>query len=304
MSPRAEALFPDLGVGVGLRAPFIKNFRQRVPQRVQWVEVISENYVPWPSGQNLYPRDSLLAVRAQVPVVLHGVSLSLGSSDPLNFNYLRRLKDLVQIVEPAWVSDHLCWSSLGGQQFYDLYPLPYTEEVIDHLVERIARVQDFLGRRILVENLSSYVEFSASQMPEWEFVREVISRADCGLLLDINNIYVSSVNHHFDPLAYLQALPPERVGQIHVAGHTRQDNFLIDTHDAPVCAEVWSLLVAAQARFTGKATMLERDGKLPEWREIESELGKIHHIKTTPKRVSPARNGRRDSLRVIPEAPL
>jgi uncharacterized protein len=204
--------------------------------------------------------------------VLHGVSLSLGSADPLNEDYLARLRALVDRIEPAWVSDHLCWTGVDGVNLHDLLPLPYTEEVLNYLAARIDRVQGVLGRRILVENVSSYLTFAESQISEWEFVAELAKRADCGLLLDVNNVYVSSVNHGFDPLRYLDALPAERIGQIHLAGHSRQGGVLIDTHDHPVCPEVWALYRAAVERFGAVSTMIERDDHIPEFAELVAEL--------------------------------
>jgi uncharacterized protein len=218
-------------------------------------------------------------VRARLPVVLHGVSLSIGSADSLDRGYLARLRELIHRIEPAWVSDHLCWTGVDGENLHDLMPLPYTHEALTHVVDRISAVQDTLGRRILIENVSSYVEFAHSEMQEWEFVREVLERADCGLLLDVNNIYVSSVNHGFDPVKYLRAIPANRVAQIHLAGHTRKDGYLIDTHDHPVCPEVWDLYRLAVREFGLVSAMIERDAEIPDWDTLDAEVRMIGRIR-------------------------
>jgi uncharacterized protein (UPF0276 family) len=204
--------------------------------------------------------------------VMHGVSMSIGSTSPLNTEYLEKLLQLMRRVEPAWVSDHLCWTGIGGRNLHDLMPLPYTEEAIQHVVDRISQVQDFLGQQILIENVSSYVTYSSSQVPEWEFLREIAQRADCLLLLDVNNIYVSSHNHHFDPLAFLDGIPSNRVQQIHLAGHSHDGNLIIDTHDQPVADPVWALYGEAVTRFGEVATMIERDDNIPPLAELLNEM--------------------------------
>src|SRR5256885_7073548 len=223
-------VFPPRGPGMGLPPPHYGGVIA-TPPAVDWFEVISENFMV--DGGN--PRRVLRAVRGRYPVVLHGVSLSLGSVDPLDERYLDRLAALAAEIEPAWISDHLCWSSFGGHTGHDLWPLPFTEEALDHLVARVARVQERLGRRILVENVSSYLQFTASTITEWEFLAELARRADCGLLLDVNNVYVSAHNHGFDAATFLDAIPAERVGQMHLAGHSDAGTHLLDTHDHPVC---------------------------------------------------------------------
>jgi len=235
---------------------------------VDWLEVISENYLV-PGGR---PLNHLDRIRADFPMVMHGVSMSLGGTDPLDAGYLRQLKALAARVQPAWLSDHLCWTGVNGHNLHDLLPLPMTEAALRHLAERIARVQDTLGRRIAVENLSSYVRFAADEMTEHEFVAELLRRSDCWLLLDVNNVWVSSVNHGFDARAYIDAMPAERVVQIHLAGHSEQDGWLIDTHDAPVCEAVWSLYRHTLQRLGPRPTMIERDDHIPPLAELQAEL--------------------------------
>ena len=213
--------------------------------------------------------------------MLHGVSLSIGSTDPLNLEYVRSVKALADRVEPAWISDHLCWTGVAGVNLHDLMPLPFTEETISHVVSRVHAVQDVLKRRLVLENVSTYVSFAADEMTEWEFLREIAERADCGLLLDVNNVYVSSVNHGFDPLAYLRGVPVERVQQFHLAGHQSQGDYLIDTHDEPVCEEVWQLYAAAVARFGAVSTMIERDDNIPDLPVLLAELERARAIALT-----------------------
>lgn len=256
---------PYLGHGIGLRPPHYPRVLDGA--RADWFEVISENFMI----RGGRPLAILEQVRADRPVVLHGVSLSIGSTDPLNDRYLDELSALAARIEPAWVSDHLCWGSIGGHYAHDLLPLPYTEEALAHAVRRVEAVQERLGRRILVENVSSYVAFAHSAMPEWEFLAAVAERADCGILLDVNNVYVSSVNHGFDPAAYLAGVPRGRVGQVHLAGHSDHGTHLLDTHDAPVRAEVWDLYRAAVRRFGRVSTLIEWDDRLPPVEEVLAE---------------------------------
>jgi uncharacterized protein (UPF0276 family) len=249
---------PDLGFGIGLRTEHYEEVL-RDGAAVDWFEVISDNFMV-PGGN---PRRVLRAVRERWPVVLHGVSLSLGSVDPLDARYLDDLAALAAEVQPALISDHLCWGSHGGRWAHDLLPLPFTEEALAHVTARVLRVQDRLKRRILVENVSSYVAFSSSTMTEWEFLAALAERADCGLLLDVNNAYVSAHNHGFDAGAFIDAIPAGRVGQIHLAGHSRAGALLLDTHDHPVRDEVWELYRRAVARFGRTATLIEWDDKIP-----------------------------------------
>src|SRR5215470_4187008 len=269
-------MFARLGFGLGLRLPHYQDVVEGDP-RVDWWEVISENFLV--AGGN--PRRVLRRVCERWPVVLHGVSLSIGSVDPVDDDYLDRLAALAAEVEPPYVSDHLCWSGLGGHSAHDLWPMPYTEEALDHVVDKVGRVQDRLGRRILLENPSSYVTFTASQLSEAEFLAEVARRADCGILLDVNNIYVSSTNHGWDPDAYLAAIPSERVGQIHLAGHSDHGTHLLDTHDHPVCEAVWELYGKALARLGPVSSMIERDEHIPALAELVDELDRARQIAET-----------------------
>jgi uncharacterized protein (UPF0276 family) len=259
--------YPPLGFGLGLRVDHYDAILAGNPA-IDWLEVLSENYLV-PGGRPLH---YLMRFRERYPLAMHGVSLSIGSSAPLDREYLRQLKELAGRVQPAWISDHLCWTGVAGRNTHDLLPLPYTEEALTHVAERVRTVQDFLGRRILLENVSSYVTFRDSQLTEWQFLTEIATRADCLILLDVNNIYVSSVNHEFDPLEYLNAIPAERVQQIHLAGHESHGDYLVDTHDHPVPDPVWQLYGAAVRRFGPVSTMIERDDHIPPLEELCAEL--------------------------------
>lgn len=258
---------PSLGFGLGLRTVHYESVLAGAPH-VDWFEVLSENYMV-AGGKPLYYLDR---IAERYPVVMHGVSLSIGSTDPLNRDYLERLKTLARRCRPRWISDHLCWTGVAHTNLHDLMPLPYTEEALAHVVERVGAVQDFLGCRILLENVSSYVSYSASTMTEWEFLREVAERADCEILLDVNNIYVSAFNHGFDPGTYIDSVPIGRVRQIHLAGHTRHADYIVDTHDHPIVDPVWDLYEAAIRRFGPVATMIERDDRIPALEELVDEL--------------------------------
>jgi uncharacterized protein (UPF0276 family) len=226
---------------------------------IDWFEVISENFMV--AGGN--PRRILRKVRECYPVALHGVGLSLGSVDPLDEEYLRALEELAADVEPAWLSDHLCWSSFGGHRAHDLWPLPYTEEALDLVASRLIVVQERLGRCFLVENVSSYLRYAHSTLSEWEFLTELSKRTDCLMLLDVNNVYVSAHNLGFEPLDFIRGIPAGRVAQIHLAGHTDQGTHLLDSHDQPVCRDVWALYEAAIARFGRVSTLIEWDDRIP-----------------------------------------
>ena len=256
-----------------MRAPHFSTFLNPAtrPRSVKWVEVISENFMEGRALPNTRPILTLEKIRADFPVALHGVSLSIGSveTDP---EYLKEWKTLVDRIEPIAVSDHLCWTRTSEHQSHDLNPLLFTELEADRIAEKIARVQDFLKRRILIENVSTYLLFERSEMTEAEFLARIVERADCGLLLDINNVYVNSVNHGFDARVYLESIPHARVGQIHLAGHTREADTLIDTHDEPVSDAVWSLFRGYGERFGHASAMIERDGNIPEWPELEKEV--------------------------------
>jgi uncharacterized protein len=255
------------GFGLGLRPPHYEALLSE-PHPIDWLEVITENYLV-PGGQ---PLSYLERIRARFPVAMHGVSLSIGSTDPIDREYLKGVRRLADRIEPAWISDHLCWTGVEGRNVHDLLPLPYTEEALQLVIARVGEVQDALGRRILLENVSSYLSFKGSQMSEWEFLSEVAGRADCDILLDINNIYVSSVNHGFDPSRYLRAVPGERVRQFHLAGHSDMNGHLIDTHDHPIAAPVWTLYREAVAHFGPVPVMIERDDNIPPLAELVAEL--------------------------------
>ena len=255
------------GFGLGLRTPHYEAILAE-PHAIDWLEVITENYLV-PGGK---PLDYLERIRERFPMVMHGVSLSIGSTDPVDVDYLAAVKALAARIEPHWISDHLCWTGIEGRNLHDLLPLPYTEEALALVAARVGQVQDALGRQILLENVSSYLAFHASEMSEWEFLCEVAQRADCAVLLDINNIYVSSINHGFDPLAYLRAIPKDRVRQFHLAGHSDLGGHLIDTHDHPIAQPVWDLYCAAVAHFGSVPTMIERDDNIPELNELVAEL--------------------------------
>jgi uncharacterized protein len=256
-----------LGFGLGLRVEHYAEIFDGQPD-VDWFEALTENYLV-PGGR---PIHNLMRVRERFPVALHGVSLSIGSTTPLDLAYLSQVKALARRVDPVWVSDHLCWTGVNGKNLHDLLPLPYTEEALAHVVTRVRAVQEILGRRILLENVSSYLAFHESRMTEWEFLSAVAEQSDCLILLDVNNVYVSSVNHEFDPLAYLDGIPAERVQQIHLAGHENHGDYLIDTHDQPVPDAVWSLYSEALRRFGTVPTMIERDANIPPLAELEAEL--------------------------------
>lgn len=256
-----------LGFGLGLRPIYYPDILESKP-RVDWFEILSENYMV-PGGKPLHMLDR---IRADYPIVMHGVSMSIASAAPLDFDYLAALKALAQRSEPAWISDHLCWTGVHGLNLHDLLPIPYTSEALVHVSDRIARVQDYLGRRIAIENVSSYVTFAESEMNEWTFVQEVAERADCMLLFDVNNVFVSAFNHDFDPLEFIRSVKPERVVQMHIAGHSDFVSHKIDTHDEPVCNDVWALYAEACKRFPSVSTMIERDDNFPPFAELVAEL--------------------------------
>lgn len=264
---------PYLGFGLGLRPDHYETILQEQPP-LDWFEIITENYLI-PGGKPLYYLDR---IREHYPIVMHGVSLSIGSSDPLDLNYLKEVKELTERIEPAWVSDHLCWTGINGLNMHDLLPLPYTQEAVAHVVAHINQVQEFLGRRILIENVSSYLTYEQSEMSEWEFLSEISNRSDCLILLDVNNVYVSAYNHAFHPHDYLKGIPKERVYQIHLAGHSNHGDYIIDTHDAPVIPPVWDLYAETLKRFGAVSTMIERDDNIPELNELLEEIEHARQI--------------------------
>ena len=265
--------WPTLGCGVGLRTEHYDVITREWP-RMDWFEAISENFMD--SGGR--PLAILEQVRARYPVALHGVSLSIGSADPLNRCYLERLKALIERIDPAIISDHLCWTGVDGENLHDLLPLPFTEEAIRHVAGRVEQVQDVLERRILLENVSTYVTYQHSTMPEWEFLTAVARRCGCGILLDLNNVYVNAYNHQFDPHAYLRAIPGELVGQFHLAGHTDMGSYLFDTHSRPVIDAVWDLYREALGRWGPVTTLIEWDEDIPPFPRLAEEAEQARAI--------------------------
>jgi uncharacterized protein len=262
-----------LGIGIGLRVPHYQHILEKKPV-VDWFEIISENYM-LDAGRPLHVLDQILE---QYRVVQHGVSMYFGNADRPNREHLKKLKTLTKRTKTPWVSDHLCWGSVDGTYSHDLLPMPYTWEAVESTARNIREVQDFLELPIAVENVSSYAEFNASEMNEWEFLSEVVEKADCGILLDVNNIYVSSQNHTFDPMHYVQGVPHHRVAQIHIAGHTRHKTHILDTHDHPVCEPVWKLYAEAIQRCGSTATLLEWDDRIPSFDEVHHEALKAERF--------------------------
>lgn len=272
-TPMASSKPEFLGFGLGLRAEHYADILDGDPA-VDWFEVISENYMV-PGGQPLRILDR---IRARYPVVMHGVSLSIASTAPPDMTYLSGLKALAQRVEPKWISDHLCWTGVHGKNLHDLLPFPYTAESLDHVASRVHFVQDFLGRPLTLENVSTYVQFASSDMTEWEFLSELTRRTGCWLLFDVNNVYVSAFNHGYDPMTFLNGIPADRVVQFHMAGHSHMDTHIIDTHDQPVCEDVWDLYGAALDRFGAVSTIIERDDNIPPLAELMPEVERTRSI--------------------------
>ncbi|MBV8782486.1 MAG: DUF692 domain-containing protein [Phycisphaerae bacterium] len=274
--------FSDLGIGIGLRVPHYRHILSKKPV-VDWFEIISENYMV-DGGRPLEVLDDICE---QYRIVQHGVALYFGNVDRPNREHLKRLKTLVKRTGTKFLSDHLCWGSVDGTYSHDLLPMPYTFEAAEKTAENIKEVMDFLELPVCVENVSSYAEFHASEMTEWEFLREVVERADCGILLDVNNIYVSSQNHEFDPYEYINAVPPDRVGQIHIAGHSKYERFILDTHDHAPIDPVWKLYARAIEMCGPMATLLEWDAKIPSFDEVHGEALKarkyLDRVKSTRK---------------------
>lgn len=269
----ASAKPPYLGFGLGLRPQNYADILDGDPS-VDWFEIISENYMI-PGGQPLRILDQIIE---RYPVVMHGVSMSIASTAPLNKDYLGKLKKLTQRVDPKWISDHLCWTGVHGRNLHDLLPIPYTQEALDHVVDRVNQVQDILERPLTLENVSSYVSFSCSQMNEWDFIAELTKRTGCWLLFDVNNVYVSAFNHEFDPRTFIDGIPADRVVQFHVAGHSHMGTHIIDTHDAEICDDVWDLYAYALKRFGAVSTLIERDDDIPPLSELLVELDTARKI--------------------------
>lgn len=277
----------NLGLGVGLRTVHFPHILQNSP-KVDWFEVISENFMD--SGGR--PRYVLEQIAERYPIVMHGVSLSIGSSDPLDFEYLGKLRALARSVKPKWISDHICWTGIAGRNTHDLLPIPFTEQSLKHVTERVKAVSDFLERPLVLENPSSYVTFRDSTMDEWEFVSRIADRANCGLLLDVNNVYVSSFNHDMSPEEFIRGLPHERIVQFHLAGHTDYVTHLIDTHDHHVIDPVWELYRLAHQLTGGVSTLLEWDANIPPFEVVHNEVLRAkefmgEHLETRATRPSP-----------------
>jgi uncharacterized protein (UPF0276 family) len=278
--------YTDLGVGIGLRIPHYKHIFENKPS-VDWFEIISENFMV-DGGRPLYVLDKILE---RYRVVQHGVAMYFGSAGRLNREHLTRLKKLVKRTKTPFLSDHLCWGSVDGRYTHDLLPMPYTFEAARITARNIREASDFLEIPVVVENVSSYAEFHASEMTEWEFLNEVVERADCGILLDVNNIYVSSRNHNFDPKEYVDSVPAERVAQIHIAGHSKFEKYILDTHDHPVISPVWKLYERAIERSGRTATLLEWDDHIPSFNEVHAEARKAERY--LPAAVEPALESKR-----------
>lgn len=275
--------FPFLGFGLGLRTPHYQTILDTHPP-VDWFEIITENYLV-PGGK---PHYYLAQIKERYPIVMHGVSLSIGSCDPIDFNYLQQVKDLAKHVNAHWISDHLCWTGAHGTSLHDLLPLPYTQETIDHVVSRIKQVQNFLERPLLIENVSSYITYTSSTLTEWDFYKTIVEEANSLMLLDINNIYVSSFNHNFNPMDYLKGIPKNRVQQFHLAGHLNEGDYIIDTHDHDVIQPVWDLYVEAVKRFGQVSTMIERDANIPPLEIVLKELEQAKKLALQTYEVTPA----------------
>lgn len=266
---------PYIGFGLGLRTPHYDDILTGDPP-VDWFEVLSENYMVR-GGQPLRILDR---IAERYPVVMHGVSLSIASTAPMDMDYLAQLKALAERVQPQWISDHLCWTGVHGRNLHDLLPIPYTREALDHVVERVDQVQEYLGRALTLENVSTYVSFARSEMPEWEFIAELTKRSGCWLLFDVNNVHVSAFNHEYDAKEFIDGVPKDRVVQFHVAGHSHMETHIIDTHDAPVTDEVWELYRYALTRFGPVSTIIERDDHIPPLPELINELDTARAIAT------------------------
>ena len=260
---------PDLGLGVGLRTQHFRHITEKRPA-MDWFEILSENFIDT-EGR---PLDYLDRIAEHYPIAMHGVSLSVGSTDPVDFAFLDKLRALAKRVNARWLGDHICWTGVAGLNGHDLYPVPYTEEGLEHMVERVRIIQDYLERPLVLENPSTYLEFAASSMPEEEFIARLAEDADCALLLDVNNVYVTCRNHDLDPVEYLGKIPADRVVQIHLAGHTDNGTHCIDTHDGRVIDAVWDLYARFTARAGPRATLLEWDANVPKFSVLQQEVAK------------------------------
>lgn len=270
-----KSKYPQLGYGLGVRPEHFDEILDHKSQ-MDWFEVLAENYMGIPGHGQSPLLKKLLRLREIYPIVFHCVSINIGSTSPLDFDFLKQLKFLKKLIRPEWISDHLCWNGINGSFTHELLPLPYTSEAVDHVSQRINQVQDFFGERFMIENTSSYINYKTSEMEEWEFISEIVKKTDCGILLDVNNVFVSSQNHHFSAKMFLDNIPFENVGQIHIAGHDRRDNGLIvDTHDSPVCDEVYDLIFSLAAHHNLPSIMAEWDDSLPDLATYEAQVLKI-----------------------------
>lgn len=267
------------GVGLGLRPLHYDHVLDQRPA-VPFFEIISENIMGVRGGSGGRALEKTLEIRSHYPMAMHGVSLNIGSVDPLDQDYLKKLKDLTHTIQPDLVSDHLCWTGVKGENLHDLLPLPYTEETLNHLATRVHAVQDFLGRPLVLENVSSYLSFTHNEMEEWTFIAELVRRTNCGVLLDVNNIYVSATNHSFDPIAYLDGIPLNSVRQMHLAGYSEENGFLIDTHDHPVTDPVWKLYQEAVRRFPEVPAIIEWDENIPPFERLQAEAKTAERVRS------------------------
>ncbi len=270
----ATAEFPCLGLGVGLRTQHFHYLMHHNDPMVDWFEIISENFI----DNHGYARHVLDRLRRQCPIVMHGVSMNIGSTDPLDFEYLGKLKALAEAIEPKWISDHLCWTGVAGLNSHDLLPMPLTEESLCHVARRVERVQDYLGRPLVLENPSTYLQYRHSTLNEWDYLAELVARTSCKLLLDVNNVYVTCFNHGEDPEHYIRQLPHDSIVQIHLAGPSDHGDILIDTHDGPVPTRVWELYRLAQRLTGGVSTLLEWDARIPPYPELVAEVRKARSV--------------------------
>lgn len=275
--------YPDLGYGIGLRTSHFSHILAEQPP-VDWFEILSENFM----GTGGRPMHVLDQIAERYPIVAHGVSMSVGSTDPIDFDYFAELKALVKRVNAHWVSDHLCWTGVSGLNVHDLLPMPYTDESLAHTISRVRQIQDFLERPVVLENPSTYLEFADSTWTEWDFLVTLSKEADCGLLIDVNNVYVSAFNHNFDPKNYIDAIPHDRVVQHHLAGHTNKGTHIIDTHNDHVIEEVWDLYRYAYNRFGNVSTLLEWDADIPSFDVVHAEARKAAEYRVQPVEIAHA----------------
>lgn len=289
--------YPNLGFGVGLRTTHFAEILASWPP-VDWFEIISENFLD-SHGRPIYVLEQ---VAERYPIVMHGVSLSIGSSDPLNFEYLGKLKSLAKRVRAHWISDHICWTGVNGWNTHDLLPIPFHEESLRHVAERVRIVQDYLAQPLILENPSSYVEFTSSTMTEREFIVRLAEETGCGLLLDVNNVFVSAFNHDFDPVEYIESIPADRVVQMHLAGHTDCGTHRIDTHDGPVIDPVWELYRIAQSRTDGVSTLLEWDARIPDFPTVHAEVLKARRYLDSSDSTLGVFDGREIQIKITPFA--